>query len=59
MMMSKNVKENEVKKIVPSKLENAFYPIVYHKFGRADGAEGRRRGALRQVCWYRTRARRH
>ena len=36
MMMSKSVKketkENEVKKIVPSKLENAFYPIVYNKY---------------------------
>ena len=37
-MMSKSVKketkENEVKKIVPSKLENAFYPIVYNTFGK-------------------------
>lgn len=36
--MSKSVKENkkekEVKKIVPSKLENAFYPIVYNTFGK-------------------------
>ncbi len=27
-------KEDKVKKIVPSKLENAFYPIVYNTFGR-------------------------
>lgn len=27
-------KDNEVKKIVPSKLENAFYPIVYNTFGK-------------------------
>ena len=40
-MISKNIKENqkkqkdnEVKKIVPSKLENAFYPIVYNTFGK-------------------------
>ena len=26
--------ENKVKKIVPSKLENAFYPIVYNTFGK-------------------------
>ena len=31
-MMSK--KEKEVIKIVPSKLENAFYPIVYNTFGK-------------------------
>jgi phosphatidylglycerophosphate synthase len=38
MTMSKSVKketkEKEVKKIVPSKLENAFYPIVYNTFGK-------------------------
>ena len=27
-------KKKEVKKIVPSKLENAFYPIVYNTFGK-------------------------
>lgn len=39
--MSNNINENkdvqkddEVKKIVPSKLENAFYPIVYNTFGK-------------------------
>lgn len=38
--MSKKVKDNKkqtnnkVKKIVPSKLENAFYPIVYNTFGK-------------------------
>lgn len=29
-----NTKEEQVKKIVPSKLENAFYPIVYNTFGK-------------------------
>ena len=28
------IKKEEVKKIVPSKLENAFYPIVYNTFGK-------------------------
>ena len=32
--MSKKEKEQEVKKIVPSKLENAFYLIVYNTFGK-------------------------
>ena len=32
--VKKETKENEVKKIVPSKLENAFYPIVYNTFGK-------------------------
>ncbi len=34
--MSKKEKkrEDEVKKIIPSKLENAFYPIVYNTFGK-------------------------
>ena len=32
--IKKETKENEVKKIVPSKLENAFYPIVYNTFGK-------------------------
>lgn len=35
--MNKNNKvkeENKVNKIVPSKLENAFYPIVYNTFGK-------------------------
>ncbi len=27
-------KEENVKKIIPSKLENAFYPIVYNTFGK-------------------------
>ena len=27
-------KEKKVKKIIPSKLENAFYPIVYNTFGK-------------------------
>lgn len=38
MMMSKDTKkeirENEVKKIVPSKLEKAFYQIVYNTFAK-------------------------
>ncbi len=32
--MMSNMKEEHVKKIVPSKLENAFYPIVYNTFGK-------------------------
>jgi phosphatidylglycerophosphate synthase len=32
--VKKETKEKEVKKIVPSKLENAFYPIVYNTFGK-------------------------
>ena len=32
--VKKETKETEVKKIVPSKLENAFYPIVYNTFGK-------------------------
>lgn len=30
----KENKEEKVKKIVPSKLENAFYPIIYNTFGK-------------------------
>lgn len=34
MMSNSGEKKDEVKKIVPSKLENAFYPIVYNTFGK-------------------------
>ena len=34
MMMIKKVECDEIKKIVPSKLENAFYSIVYNTFGK-------------------------
>lgn len=30
----KEEKEEKIKKIVPSKLENAFYPVVYNTFGK-------------------------
>ena len=33
-MMIKKVECDEIKKIVPSKLENAFYSIVYNTFGK-------------------------
>ena len=34
MNETQDLKKDEVRKIVPSKLENAFYPIVYNTFGK-------------------------